>query len=126
MSAANNADRALKRAYAAGALRDRHVEETIFALTVPETEVVADDARLPAVTGSVPEIVNGTAPSELAHSGVAHAPSSDALETHATSYANGHDHAVRRLHRNWHGLYRRSQRQRESDNDNSNHAQSPI
>ena len=93
--------RASKRAYAAGALRDRHVEVIIFALTVPESEVGADDARLPAVPGSAPEIVP-----EMAHSGIAYAASSDALETHATSYANGHDHAVRRLHRrNWHGLY---------------------
>jgi hypothetical protein len=94
--------RALKRAYAAGALRDRHVEEKIiFALTVPETEVVADDARLPAVPGSVPEIVP-----EMAHCGITHAASSDALETHATCVPDAHDNVVLRLHRrNWHGLY---------------------
>jgi hypothetical protein len=83
------------------AVRDRHVEEIIFALTVPETEVVTDDARLPAVTRSVPEIVP-----ETAHSGIAHAASSDALETRATCLPDAHDHVVGPLHqRNWHGLY---------------------
>jgi len=97
--------RPLKRAHAAGALRYRHVEEIIFPLTVPETEVVANDARLPAVTGSAPEIVRGAAP-ELAHSGIAHAASSDALETRATCLPDAHDHVVGPLHRrNLHGLY---------------------
>src|SRR5262249_37481749 len=46
---------------------------------------------------------------EMAHSGIAHAASSDALETYTTSSSNGHDHAVRCLHRgNWHGLNCRS------------------
>jgi len=81
-------------------LRDRHVETIIFTLRVPETEVVADDARLPAVPGSVPEIVP-----EMAHSGIPHAASSDALETRATCLPDAHDYVVLRLQRrNWHGL----------------------
>ena len=42
---------------------------------------------------------------EMAHSGIAHAASSNALETYTTSASDGYDHAVRRLRRgNWHGL----------------------
>jgi hypothetical protein len=53
------------------------------------------------VPGSAPEIVP-----EMAHSGIAHAASSDALETHATCLPDAHDNVVLRLQRrNWHGLY---------------------
>jgi hypothetical protein len=58
----------------------------------------------------------------MADRGTAHAASSDALKTYATTRTDGHDHVVRRLQRrNWHGLNRRSQGQHKSENDNSEH-----
>jgi hypothetical protein len=43
---------------------------------------------------------------ELAHSGIAHAATSDTLKTYATSRTDGHNHVVVRCRRrrNWHGL----------------------